>query len=915
MAFPKSHGLTLASNSWLETAVMNQVTTTPTSTLGGEISFDTNSGAEYNARLKTSTVTSGGAIAYYTIAFKEDMDTLSDAAVLLDGSQAMTGDLDMGGNQVIVSSAPTQDTHAVNKLYTDSLVSGIDWKDSARVGTTATDGNLDLATGGLLDIDGITTVAGDRVLVMNQTDASENGLYVAAAGAWARATDHDGTPASEVSGGNAVFVEEGATNADNGFTITSPTGVVDLGTDSIVFTQFSGAGQLTADHGLAKNGNEIDVVVADIIDTAKGLSSDGAGAGLAAKIGVNLATVQYAGEDNSAGNNKFSIAATNVDAALDTIVDKIDQDLTNLESQVAGSGASLVGYEGQSGANGLFDLAASTSSAALDALGTGLDAEMKSADDYEADMLAQSGGAGTGAALVGYDGATGANTLASLGASQVDAALDSLVSQLDAEMKNQDDYEAAVLNQAAGSGSALVGYDGAAGANTLFSLAASTVADALDAIVTKIDANEAGGDTFETDLADQTAGSGSALVGYDGATGANTLFSLAASQVDVALDSLVTQLDAEMKNQDDYEAAVLSQAAAAGSAKVGYDGNAGANTLFSLAASQVDAALDSIVVGLDAEMQNQDDYEAAVLSQTAGSGGALVGYDGAAGANTLFSLAASSVADALDAIVTKIDANEAGGDSFETDLADQTAGSGSALVGYDGHTGTNTLATLSASQVDAALDSLVDQLDAEMKSTDDWNTALAAQAGGAGTGAALVGYDGAVGANTLASLAASQVDAALDSLVTQLDAEMKNQDDYEASLLSTTATEGSALVGYDGQASTNGQHSLASGQVDAALDSLLDAIDSEAQNIDNLVTNINALNYTTTTSSAATSHTITHNLGSDMVTYSIFVDNAGSWDADIVQVSKTSNNVLTVTLTESKNIKVAVTAVADVDLT
>lgn len=171
---------------------------------------------------------------------------------------------------------PTQATHAANKSYVDAARQGLDVKRSVRVATTASI-NLatDLEAGDV--IDGVTLVAGDRVLVKNQVTASENGIYVAvASGAASRSSDANGTAdTGELSGGTFTFVEEGTTNADHGFAISS-NGPLTVGTDAIAWTQFSGTGSFTAGDGLVKDGNTINVVgtanritvTADAVDIA-----------------------------------------------------------------------------------------------------------------------------------------------------------------------------------------------------------------------------------------------------------------------------------------------------------------------------------------------------------------------------------------------------------------------------------------------------------------------------------------------------------------------------------------------------------------------------------------------------------------------------------------------------------------------
>lgn len=161
------------------------------------------------------------------------------------------------GSGNISVATPTQDGHAATKGYVDSARSGLDVKQSVRVATTAAINlSSDLEAGDV--VDGITLVAGDRVLVKNQGTASENGIYVAvSSGAASRATDADTN--TEVTAGMFTFVEEGTVNADSGFVLTTD-GAITLGTTSLVFVQFSGAGQITAGDGLTKSGNTVNAV-------------------------------------------------------------------------------------------------------------------------------------------------------------------------------------------------------------------------------------------------------------------------------------------------------------------------------------------------------------------------------------------------------------------------------------------------------------------------------------------------------------------------------------------------------------------------------------------------------------------------------------------------------------------------------
>jgi hypothetical protein len=172
-----------------------------------------------------------------------------------DATASKIAKRDANGNLKVAT--PTDDAHAATKGYVDAARSGLDVKQSVRAATTgAINLSNDLENGDV--IDGVTLATGDRVLVKHQGTASENGIYVVqASGAAVRATDFDGT--GEVSGGAFTFVEEGTANADSGWVVSS-NGAITVGTDSIEWVQFSGAGQITAGDGLTKTGNTINVV-------------------------------------------------------------------------------------------------------------------------------------------------------------------------------------------------------------------------------------------------------------------------------------------------------------------------------------------------------------------------------------------------------------------------------------------------------------------------------------------------------------------------------------------------------------------------------------------------------------------------------------------------------------------------------
>lgn len=210
-------------------------------------------------------------------------DTAVSGTLDVTGAATFNGGLDAGSNTITNIADPVNPTDAANKQYVDAARSGLDVKQSVRAAST---GNLSLT--GVQTVDGVSLVAGDRVLAKNQSTASQNGVYVVASGAWSRASDFD--EPYEVTAGVFFFVEEGTVNGDAGFVITSDNPQT-VGTDALSFTQFSGAGQLVAGDALTKTGNLIDVNVAanggiEIQNDALQLKSTLAGDGLTYSSGV-----------------------------------------------------------------------------------------------------------------------------------------------------------------------------------------------------------------------------------------------------------------------------------------------------------------------------------------------------------------------------------------------------------------------------------------------------------------------------------------------------------------------------------------------------------------------------------------------------------------------------------------------------
>lgn len=272
-----------------------------------------------NITLGTSTLTNGSTTLSLAGLQSLDVDNLNfngneisstDANGNISLNPNGTGTVDVNGARITTVATPTNGSDAATKAYVDSLANGLDVKASVRVATTAAlTVTYDNGTGGVgatltnagtqatLELDGVSVAPGDRVLVKDQTSALQNGIYVvtnigSASTNWVltRATDFDNSPGTEVTAGVFTFVEEGTSQQDNGYVVTTD-GPITIGTTAIIWNQFSGAGQIDAGDALKKTGNRLDVVVAttggiEIAADALQLKSTVAGAGLTYTAGV-----------------------------------------------------------------------------------------------------------------------------------------------------------------------------------------------------------------------------------------------------------------------------------------------------------------------------------------------------------------------------------------------------------------------------------------------------------------------------------------------------------------------------------------------------------------------------------------------------------------------------------------------------
>ena len=180
--------------------------------------------------------------------------------------------------KVIIDAAMTPDRSDPTQLSAaiQRMIAGGDYKASVRAATTA-----NIALTGEQTIDGVAVVAGERVLVMAQTTGAENGIYVAATGAWARAEDANG--AGDLTSGVLVPVESGTANADTIWMLTTD-GAITIGTTALTWQIKSG------DASTTRKGQVQLATAAEILagtDALKAVTAAGLLAGLLGQGGVS----------------------------------------------------------------------------------------------------------------------------------------------------------------------------------------------------------------------------------------------------------------------------------------------------------------------------------------------------------------------------------------------------------------------------------------------------------------------------------------------------------------------------------------------------------------------------------------------------------------------------------------------------
>ena len=480
-------------------------------------------------------------------------------------------------------------------------------------------------------------------------------------------------------------------------------------------------------------------------------------------------------------------------------------------------------------------------------------------------------------------------------------------------------YDAKLASTTAGEGSGLVGYAGKTGANALVTITAGTIEASLDSLITGLDqfmkdTNDASSSLL-TDLASEaTDADGAKLVGFDGYTSTNGHVTIPAGNVSDSLDKVAADVDAAIEAGNGDSVSKTDTADQSIESNVNFkkdivvDGNLtilGENTVLEGNTLEIgdniielnkDVAVDAVPLanaGWSVNRGIEGKLEVSIWDETEKQLTAprLQG--------SAFGIAEGLTEDGIARVIL--------GDEFDK----QKTVVDTKLDELDAKVGDNIgdpadLVTEDKSNLVAAINEVhQDGLDTA--------TALVADAG-----SELVGYAGKTGTNTLVTVVAGTVAVSLDSVVEALDAEMKSTDDQIADYAATDAGKGGSLVGYVGQGLAEDAFYLPAGTVTDGMSAVVGAIKTDretaatlAGSVDALVDSINANKFTADFGSQTT-HTIVHNLNSESLNLTLWVKDGLVWKNHMATCEIIDANTIEYTLQTTAEIRVVIEAAEDI---
>jgi hypothetical protein len=255
-----------------------------------------------------------------------NLTTTGVLSVTGTGVSSIAGNLDMTSNTIINLATPTNSTDAATKQYVDDVAQGLNIHPSCNAATTTTLATISsgtvtynngtagvgatlTTTGTYTTIDGVTLSDGMRILVKNEVASENNGIYVrTSATVLTRATDFD--TAVEIAGGDFTFVTAGTQYNSTGWVQIDE--VTTVGTDPIVWEQFSGAGTYQAGTGLTLTGSTFSVNASQTQVTAVGTLT-----GLAVNGNITAANITAnTGVFTGNGSGLTALTGANVSGAV-----------------------------------------------------------------------------------------------------------------------------------------------------------------------------------------------------------------------------------------------------------------------------------------------------------------------------------------------------------------------------------------------------------------------------------------------------------------------------------------------------------------------------------------------------------------------------------------------------------------------
>jgi hypothetical protein len=229
---------------------------TPSGAAGGDLTGTypnptIGSGAVTSSKIADGTIVDGDISASAGIATSKisGFDTQVRTS-RLDQMAAPTASVSLNSQKITNLAEGTASSDAATLGQVQAASSGLDVKASVRAATLGSNITIATALTPSSTLDGISLISGDRVLIKDQTDPIENGIYLVGSTP-TRASDG-------LFGGAFVFVEQGTTNADTGWVVTT-NGPITPGTDANAWSVFSRAGEIQAGSGLQKSGGTLSV--------------------------------------------------------------------------------------------------------------------------------------------------------------------------------------------------------------------------------------------------------------------------------------------------------------------------------------------------------------------------------------------------------------------------------------------------------------------------------------------------------------------------------------------------------------------------------------------------------------------------------------------------------------------------------